>query len=379
MRTSGDEGDNFYVVEQGRFDVYVSSKKVVELFAGGAFGELALLYNSPRAATVMAATSAKLWALDRVTFRHIIAHSSAQQQRECRAALRRTILFDDLSEDVINMVAAAVQVVTFREGQTIIKKGTRGQVFYLIKEGTVVCTNVGAGKKEQEDITFTVGDYFGERSLLKDAPRAANVIAKTPVTLMALDKEDFDNLLGQAHMKTRLEYNMGIRVLQCVPIFRSLSADEREETFDAMQKRKYKGGAVLVKQGSPNNTFFIVQEGVVKEIRDGSLVREIGAGEWFGDDTLRSGTDAKASFAASVSSQEETKQQQRESGDTRTHSPPFVQHNDVRFCLQGSVELFCLEKEAFTKLLGPLETLMNRASGTVCPVPCFAVAGLLNP
>ena len=48
----GEEGDNFYVVDTGNFDVFVNEKKVVEIHAGGSFGELALMYNTARAATV---------------------------------------------------------------------------------------------------------------------------------------------------------------------------------------------------------------------------------------------------------------------------------------------------------------------------------------
>jgi cAMP-dependent protein kinase regulator len=41
----GDEGDNFYVIEEGLFEVLVDGEKVVELCSGGSFGELALMYN----------------------------------------------------------------------------------------------------------------------------------------------------------------------------------------------------------------------------------------------------------------------------------------------------------------------------------------------
>ena len=57
----GDEGDNFYVVDDGTFEVYINGNKVVEITAGGSFGELALMYNTPRAATVKAGTDGTLW------------------------------------------------------------------------------------------------------------------------------------------------------------------------------------------------------------------------------------------------------------------------------------------------------------------------------
>ena len=50
---------------QGEVDIYVSGKKVVSLCEGGSFGELALIYGTPRAATVRAASNVKLWGIDR--------------------------------------------------------------------------------------------------------------------------------------------------------------------------------------------------------------------------------------------------------------------------------------------------------------------------
>jgi cAMP-dependent protein kinase regulator len=70
----GDAGDLFYVVDSGEFEVYVASAgasdtKVMDVMNGGSFGELALMYGSPRAATVRAVSDGRLWALDRTTFR----------------------------------------------------------------------------------------------------------------------------------------------------------------------------------------------------------------------------------------------------------------------------------------------------------------------
>lgn len=47
----GDEGDNFYVIENGEIEFYVNGEKVGEIKDGASFGELALIYGTPRAAT----------------------------------------------------------------------------------------------------------------------------------------------------------------------------------------------------------------------------------------------------------------------------------------------------------------------------------------
>jgi len=76
----GDVGDFFYVVEEGSFDFYIKSGndpsglggKVGSAGPGGSFGELALMYNATRAASVVSTSPGVLWALDRITFRRIL-------------------------------------------------------------------------------------------------------------------------------------------------------------------------------------------------------------------------------------------------------------------------------------------------------------------
>ena len=61
----GEEGDFFYIIDQGEVEVYVNNKCVTSISDGGSFGELALIYGTPRAATIKAKAECKLWAIDR--------------------------------------------------------------------------------------------------------------------------------------------------------------------------------------------------------------------------------------------------------------------------------------------------------------------------
>jgi cAMP-dependent protein kinase regulator len=90
----GDIGDRFYCIESGSVDIIVNGNKVAVFGSGTtnmSFGELALLYNAPRAATVVTSTPCKFWTLDRKSFRCIIAKASMAQQARLMASLRRGI------------------------------------------------------------------------------------------------------------------------------------------------------------------------------------------------------------------------------------------------------------------------------------------------
>ena len=109
----GDEGDFFYLVDAGTFEILVRLKKrkketqketrptnclifplqingnkVAECKAGQSFGELALLYSQPRAATVKATSEATVWAVDRSTFRRIVLGSNARKRLQYQTFLK---------------------------------------------------------------------------------------------------------------------------------------------------------------------------------------------------------------------------------------------------------------------------------------------------
>lgn len=83
----GEQGDCLYVVGQGTLSctkIFPGNNDPTFLKSytpGDAFGELALLYNTPRAASITAIEACTLWKLDRDTFNHIVK-DSAQKKRE---------------------------------------------------------------------------------------------------------------------------------------------------------------------------------------------------------------------------------------------------------------------------------------------------------
>lgn len=94
-------GDTFYVVQSGSCEVVVDGKAVAVRGCGSAFGELALLYSCPRAATVRATETTLLWVLHQRWYR-LVARSAAQlrvAQKVRWGTTRSSCLFTSLASD----------------------------------------------------------------------------------------------------------------------------------------------------------------------------------------------------------------------------------------------------------------------------------------
>ncbi|KAJ3116648.1 hypothetical protein HDU96_009101 [Phlyctochytrium bullatum] len=197
----GGVGDFFYVVEEGTLDVLVSRNgqppiKVTDYGAGGSFGELALMYNAPRAATVIATSDCVLWALDRVTFRRILMENTSRKRRMYEAFLEEVPLLVSLEPYERHKIADALESVVFNDGDVVIKQGDLGENFYIIESGEARVTQTDASGVEHELPGLKKGDYFGELALLTNQPRKATVSANGRLKLATLGKKAFVRLLG---------------------------------------------------------------------------------------------------------------------------------------------------------------------------------------
>ena len=84
----GDKGDFFYVIEEGSCDVLVDGNNVATLQPGRSFGELALFYNCPRNASIVAKTECFLWQIDRERFKALMVSGAIQDSSAALTALK---------------------------------------------------------------------------------------------------------------------------------------------------------------------------------------------------------------------------------------------------------------------------------------------------
>lgn len=145
---------------------------------GEAFGELALLYNAPRAATIIAQNPCTLLSLDRQTFNHIVKDAAMKKRERYEDFLKGVKILSGMDAYERSKLADAMKVENYKQGDYIIKQGESGNVFYFIEEGNAIATKSVDGAPPKEVMKYEPGSYFGELALLSSEPRAANIIAQ---------------------------------------------------------------------------------------------------------------------------------------------------------------------------------------------------------
>ncbi len=119
---------------------------------------------------------------------------------------RRLDLFRGLGPKEVGEVFAKGMTLRLAMGETVVRKGSRGDLMYVIIEGRVkVCDN---GK---DIAVLETGAMFGEMAMVSNKSRSATVVAVEPTIVFALSEKSFDTLLTK-HVSVRLLLNI-IRTL----------------------------------------------------------------------------------------------------------------------------------------------------------------------
>uniref|UniRef100_A0A8D3AAG0 cGMP-dependent protein kinase n=1 Tax=Scophthalmus maximus TaxID=52904 RepID=A0A8D3AAG0_SCOMX len=188
----GDDGSEVYVLEEGKVEVAKQGKKLCSIGPGKVFGELAILYNCTRTATVTALTDVRLWAIDRQGFQTIMMRTGLIKLSQYTDFLRSVPSFQSLPEDVLSKLADVLEETHYSEGDYIIRQGASGDTFFIISEGQ----QNTAGDEQVAEKTLSKGDWFGEQALKGEDVRLASVTAAGDVTCLVIDRESFKQLIG---------------------------------------------------------------------------------------------------------------------------------------------------------------------------------------
>ena len=254
----GDEASCMFVLAEGSCDVLINNESKRTLNPGDLFGELALLYNAPRSASIICIKPCKFWALDRKSFRRAIELISFQNYEINRQYIDKVSFFENFSESQKDNLASYVITQRYNSKESVFRQGDDSNSYYIIREGAIELWEGNLVMK-----TFVEGEGFGENALYKDPGlRTMTAVAKGDTTLLVLSRETLIDVLG-AEIESVILKNFSIRVLEQHPILKFLSKIQKTKWSNALERVSFSSEQKLASQNEILEFIYIVIEGSV--------------------------------------------------------------------------------------------------------------------
>ncbi|KAL3932361.1 MAG: hypothetical protein SGBAC_010881 [Bacillariaceae sp.] len=292
----GDVGDYFYVVAEGKVKFFVNGRITGRGERGHSFGEAALLYTAPRAATVTTAEDCVLYRVDQQTFK-FITQKSAQDIRQQKLELLRNVDFlDDLLNDDLQRLCDLMVPRIVPKGEYLYQKDADADAFYILQNGEMRATDIVVGDSTFDDIVIQPGDYFGQNALARDSPRENSVVAEEESTVFGIDRTTFDKVLGSFYnviLKTNDRQLLGhIQVIKDLGLdsYQLISLAEQVVEVEFIE-----GEEIFVEGEDIEPALYLIRDGTVNiSVGDGEDEKTVQEDVYFGDDVLLSTEDIVA-------------------------------------------------------------------------------------
>ncbi|GAB4292615.1 MAG: hypothetical protein Kow0090_06590 [Myxococcota bacterium] len=203
----GERGDSLYIILEGSVEILkiVGEAEVplAELGPGDFFGEMALLGNTERQATVRAIEECELLCLSKKTLAAVgkkspsvisILHKNFRQ-RLLKNMLKTSPLFEPFDHKTRKELIENFKHRRVGKGEVIIEEGTKSDGLYLIMIGEMAVKKKSKSGKQMQIATLKPGDVFGEISLLTQGNTIATVQANRPSEILRLPAKVFTEII----------------------------------------------------------------------------------------------------------------------------------------------------------------------------------------
>jgi CRP-like cAMP-binding protein len=306
----GDPGDKFYVVLSGAVDILLKQRtgtfvtnedgvkvegyteKVVHTCReGGQFGERALDYDEPRAASIRTTCNCELITITQAAYKKMLKAPVLETQLDQPGNKGHTIrvlsltrdkrktnelhavaeylanhvpFFKKFSKDQREEMCRMCELVKIWGRTTLFKQGSKGQAFYIILSGSVdvIVTHTNTDG-EQVDIhvnTLHEGASFGERALESDDQiRTASIVTSEALTeLIIISREEYLRIVTVMREGDMMER---VRLLRRTQILSALELPHLHEIAKLMDSKIFRLDSILFNIGEPAKDVFFIYKG----------------------------------------------------------------------------------------------------------------------
>ncbi|MCG8572345.1 MAG: cyclic nucleotide-binding domain-containing protein [Spirochaetes bacterium] len=192
--------------------------------------------------------------------------------------------FDDMPISKAQQFLGIVEEQRYKKNDVIIKKGTKGDRFYIIYSG-----NVGVITEDLKvQKIYGACDYFGEGALVTGKTRAADVVAKTDVVLFTIEKDKFLNFIKNTEFEKTLLNLIKTRdsetwnLLSTSHVFGILTSTQKTILESMLHLENYEGDHKIIEENQPLEKIYIIKDGSVQAQKWGKTVATLGRGDFIG-------------------------------------------------------------------------------------------------
>jgi cGMP-dependent protein kinase len=225
--------------------------------SGGYFGEMALIYNSKRTATIRTLEKVVCWVLKGDKFRQAIQLVSSEKLQENKDFLKNFHFFNKLTDHQKDSLLSLLTVQEFSPGQRIVREQEKGSIIYIIKKGEVVVSIDGVQQR-----ILGPGEYFGEQALIYKSLRTASVDAIGNVILLSLNSKELENLLGNELEYVIYKNSVRISIEKSHHISK-LQKHQKEKIVEAVKIEHITENTKIIEKGEKNELVLILKGEIV--------------------------------------------------------------------------------------------------------------------
>jgi cGMP-dependent protein kinase len=275
----GSNGNYFYIITTGAVEVIINDQTKSFLNKESCFGDIALLHDSPRSATIKTIEPTELWVLSRPSFRRAIKSVSKTRFSNNKSFLDSIPFFKALNIKQKNQILGLAVSQDFKCGDRIVTEGDPGDIFYVILKGIVSCSIDGLEVRR-----LGVGEFFGEQALLYTNQRTATVTALSDISVLSIGGEDLIQVF-QSKLQDVIYKNSQRIAMERNSLFKYLTKEQIEACIESMEILSYESNDLVFKKGEQMDEviFFVMRGSVSSESTSKSLF------DCFGDVQLRTG------------------------------------------------------------------------------------------
>ena len=203
---------------------------------------------------------------------------SAEDEEKISKILKKQIIFQDVSQEILSIIECEMIKMTLPEGKTVYDLNDEGHFFYIISKGKVI-------SQVHNNINNTLTEWctFGEISLFNEKRREEDIITKDETELYIIDGESFRDIQKRNNeMILKDRYNF----LNNIFLFECLDKISKYNVAQKMKKKEFAPNTKIITQGEIGNTLYIIKEGMVSCRIGYKEIRRLSNNEYFGQNSI---------------------------------------------------------------------------------------------